>query len=118
MLTPLGKILRIIRINTGDSATEMAFKLHISPSYLSAIENGKRNIPYDMEKLISSTYPLSTRDIQRMRDSIKDSTKMISFDLTLLSEKAKKVLFAVTNGEVQDEDLTTMCEMVDKKKIS
>lgn len=39
MLTEFGKILRIIRINSGDSSRAMAKKLNLSPSYLSAIEN-------------------------------------------------------------------------------
>ena len=45
MITEFGKILRIIRINCGDSAKDMSEKLGISASYLSAIENGKRNVP-------------------------------------------------------------------------
>lgn len=42
MITEFGKLLRIIRINTGDSARTMAEKFGMSPSYLSTIENGKR----------------------------------------------------------------------------
>ena len=40
MITEFGKLLRIIRINTGDSARTMAEKFGMSPSYLSTIENG------------------------------------------------------------------------------
>lgn len=47
MLTEFGKLLRIIRINSGDTSKDMAKKLNLSPSYLSAIESGKRNIPAD-----------------------------------------------------------------------
>ena len=46
MVTQLGKILRIIRVNTGDSMRTMAGKLGVSVSYLSAIENGKRNVRF------------------------------------------------------------------------
>ena len=49
MLTEFGKLLRIIRINSGDTSKDMAKKLNLSPSYLSAIESGKRNIPLDIE---------------------------------------------------------------------
>ena len=62
MITEFGKLLRIIRVNSGDSAKDMAIKLNMSPSYLSTIENGKRNIPPDMEQLLISAYNLSDRD--------------------------------------------------------
>lgn len=39
MLTEFGKLLRIIRINSGDTSKDMAKKLNLSPSYLSAIES-------------------------------------------------------------------------------
>lgn len=45
MLTEFGKVMRIIRINTGDSMRDMAAKIGMSATYLSAIETGKRNIP-------------------------------------------------------------------------
>ena len=62
MITEFGKLLRIIRINSGDSAKDMATKLNMSASYLSTIENGKRNIPPDMEDLLVRAYNLSERE--------------------------------------------------------
>ena len=44
-VTNLGKKLRKIRIDNDEISSDMARKLEISVSYLSAIENGKRNIP-------------------------------------------------------------------------
>ena len=38
MLTEFGKVMRIIRINTGDSMRDMAAKIGMSATYLSAIE--------------------------------------------------------------------------------
>ena len=73
MLTEFGKILRIIRINSGDSSRAMAKKLNLSPSYLSAIENGKRNIPSDIEKLLCDAYPLSSTDVMKIRKTIVGS---------------------------------------------
>lgn len=43
MLTEFGKVMRIIRINTGDSMRDMAAKIGMSATYLSAIETGKLN---------------------------------------------------------------------------
>lgn len=62
MLTEFGKAIRIIRMNSGDTASEMSKKLYISPSYLYLIENGKRRIPKDMEINIANAYNLSDED--------------------------------------------------------
>ena len=70
MITEFGKLLRIIRINSGDSAKEMAKKLNMSPSYLSTIENGKRNIPPDMEELLIHAYKLSDKDKAKLRKAM------------------------------------------------
>ena len=70
MLTEFGKLLRTIRINSGDNADEMAKKLYISPSYLYLIENGKRKIPVDMEKNIINAYQISKSDRDTLHRAI------------------------------------------------
>ncbi|MDD3947051.1 MAG: helix-turn-helix transcriptional regulator, partial [Clostridia bacterium] len=40
MVTEFGKFLRVLRIQNNDTARQMAEKLNLSPSYLSAIETG------------------------------------------------------------------------------
>ena len=69
MITEFGKLLRIIRINTGDSARTMAEKFGMSPSYLSTIENGKRNIPPEMEELVIRAYDLSEHDKEKLAEN-------------------------------------------------
>lgn len=41
-MTDTGKVLRIFRINAGEKLKDMAFKLGITPSYLSSVEHGNR----------------------------------------------------------------------------
>ena len=89
MITEFGKLLRIIRINTGDSARTMAEKFGMSPSYLSTIENGKRNIPPEMEELVIRAYDLSEHDKEKLRKTIIDTTAQLKVDLTEMEEKKK-----------------------------
>lgn len=93
MLTEFGKILRIIRINSGDSSRAMAKKLNLSPSYLSAIENGKRNIPSDIEKLLCDAYPLSSTDVTKIRKTIVGSCTSIKINLTEFAEKTARYAY-------------------------
>ena len=116
MLTEFGKLLRIIRINSGDSAKDMAAKLNMSPSYLSTIENGKRNIPPDMEKLLISAYNLSDRDKDKVRKAMVNSSESVKIDLTDLAEKKKHVIFEVTKGDIDEDTLDLLCKIIHDKK--
>ena len=42
MLVELGKELRMIRLSENELLKDMAKRINVAPSYLSAIENGKR----------------------------------------------------------------------------
>ena len=116
MITKFGKLLRIIRINAGDSAKEMAAKLNMSPSYLSTLENGKRNIPPDMENLLISAYNLSEKDKEKLRKAMAESSESVKIDLTDLAEKKRHVIFEITKGDLDDDTIEQLCKIISIKK--
>ena len=107
MLTEFGKILRIIRINSGDSSRAMAKKLN-----LSAIENGKRNIPSDIEKLLCDAYPLSSTDVTKIRKTIVGSCTSIKINLTEFAEKKKRLIFAISRDDIANETLDRIEDLI------
>lgn len=72
MLTEIGKILRIIRMNSGDNASDMAKKLYMSTSYLYLIENGKRKIPSGLEGNVAKAYRISDEEREAIRRAIDE----------------------------------------------
>lgn len=112
MLTEFGKLLRIIRINSGDSSREMAKKLGFSPSYLSAIESGKRNIPTDMEKLLSKSYPLSQIDLEKLRTAMFASSDTVKINLTDFAEKKQRVIMAIAQDDISDNVLDEISDLI------
>lgn len=116
MITEFGKLLRIIRINSGDSAKDMAQKLNMSPSYLSTIENGKRNIPPDMEELLIKAYNLSDKDKTKLRKAMVDSSDTVKIDLTDLAEKKKQMIYEITKGDLDEATIDQLCEIINAKK--
>ena len=112
MLTEFGKLLRIIRINSGDSSREMARKLGFSPSYLSAIESGKRNIPTDMEKLLSKSYPLSQIDLEKLRTAMFASSDTVKINLTDFAEKKQRVIMAIAQDDISDNGLDEISDLI------
>lgn len=102
MVTQFGKFLRILRINNGDNAAKMAKKLHISTSYLSAIENGNRAIPPYMEDLINKAYTLSSKETYDLRTSIIASSNYIYFDTSKCSPVKNKLIYALYKDEIDE----------------
>lgn len=116
MITEFGKLLRIIRINSGDSAKDMAQKLNMSPSYLSTIENGKRNIPPDMEELLIRAYNLSDKDKEKLRKAMVESSDTVKIDLTDLAEKKKQMIYEITKGDLDEATIDQLCKIIKEKK--
>lgn len=116
MLTEFGKVMRIVRINTGDSMRDMAAKIGMSATYLSAIETGKRNIPADMEELLFSHYDFSEKDKKKIKDAIESSASHVKIDLTDMADKKKKLIYSITKSDIDEETLDRLCEIIKKKE--
>ena len=116
MVTEFGKLLRIIRVNSGDSAKDMAKKLNMSPSYLSTIENGKRNIPIDIDKLLIKAYNLSEKDKEKLRKAMAESSDTVKIDLTDLAEKKRQMIFEITNGNLDESVIEELHHIIKTKK--
>lgn len=56
MTTQLGTFLKNLRLDSGELLKEMAEKLNVSSSFLSAVENGKRDIPESWYKKMVDLY--------------------------------------------------------------
>lgn len=114
-MTEFGKTLRIIRINSGDSAKQMADKLGISVPYLNAIENGRRDVPADLLEKVISAYPLSERDRENLREALVATKDKVKIDLTELGEKKRRVIMALARDEIDAATLDEICRLVNKK---
>jgi transcriptional regulator with XRE-family HTH domain len=83
MVTDFGKFCRKLRIDNDELLKDMASKLKVTPSYLSAVEKGKRTIPSDWEQKIAGLYQLDSNHLKEL------------FTITTLNEltyKEKKAL--------------------------
>lgn len=116
MVTEIGKQLRLIRINTGDSLRTMSSKLGISAAYLSSIENGKRNIPDDFDKLIFKAYTLSEVEMHRIQDAIFSAKENYTVNLSVITEKKRRVLLSLTEGNLNEDTIDKLCELISEDK--
>jgi transcriptional regulator with XRE-family HTH domain len=82
MLTELGRFLRKLRIDRGELIKDMAGKLGVTASYLSAIEVGKRKMPPPWTARLAELYGLDDAAETALRDAAARSAKVIPLDMT------------------------------------
>lgn len=82
MLTKYGKFLRKLRIDNGELLKDMAQKLGVTAAYLSAVENGKREVPLKWLQVLKVRYALDDEQLSEMEDAAYESKKEISLDLS------------------------------------
>lgn len=83
MVTEFGKFCRKLRIDNDEHMVNMAEKLGVTSSYLSAVENGKRKVPEEWFNEISKHYTLTSSQIIELGNlilidklSIKEKTAL------------------------------------------
>ena len=107
MTTEVGKYLRKLRIDNEEILKNMADKLKVSSSFLSAIENGKKNMPESMEEKIIIIYNLDDEKIREFRKAVEDSLNSIQMDLKDTSNERKQLAINFARKfDSLDDDLT------------
>ena len=81
MVTELGKFLRKLRIDRNEYLKDMAGKLNVTVSYLSAIENGNKKMPPAWGNLICELYNLDAEQSEEFTKAIADSEDKVEMNL-------------------------------------
>ena len=119
MVTEYGKILRKIRIDSGEVLGDMAENLEISSSYLSSIETGSRNVPQNFTDLISERYGLQKSIIKELRKAEISNLKEVKLpfnDKISNMRKETAVIFARTFNNIDDDDMEKIRAILVKRK--
>lgn len=116
MLTPFGKFLRKLRIDHGELLKDMAEKLKVTASYLSAVEVGKKAVPDAWIGVLSSMYKSVAEDeLRRLAEMSKPEFRVVvprgSDDL----RREAVSVFARKVGAMDHESLTKLLEVMLEK---
>lgn len=106
MLTKFGKVLRKLRIDNGELLKDMAEKLDVTSAYLSAVENGKRNVPQDWVSKITKIYSLNEEQSNELKNAAEESQLNIKVDLENLNREDRDLMIAFAREfkELNDEE--------------
>lgn len=117
MTTPLGKLLRKLRIEKDEYLRDMAGRLNITSSYLSAIENGKRRMPMDYIEKIREIYGLGQEELAQLREAASYEQQKAEIKLQSVSEERKyaALSFARNFDKLSDEQLEEIRRIIEEE---
>ena len=105
MVTAFGKLLRKIRIDGGEVLKNMADKLGVTSSYLSAVENGKRQVPTSWVETISTLYGLDEASKNQLSEASLETQRSVKLDFSNANaaQAETAMVFARFFNEMDDE---------------
>ena len=116
--TSFGEFVRILRIKHHEVMGDMAKVLGVKIPFLSAVENGKKNVPSDWVDKIAVHYGLSSSEQKQLQKSVDESRtqyKIIVGNAGIHQRKAA-LQFARSFDEMDDETATKILELLSKKE--
>ena len=110
MLTSLGRFLRKLRIDRNELLRDMAEKLRVSVSFLSAVENGKKHMPATWNTQICEIYELSEDQRSEFTRAIAETEETLEMNLagTGINSRRLAVSFARNLPYFTDEQVEAM----------
>ncbi len=117
-ITKFGEYTRDLRIDRGENLKEMAENLGVSSAFLSAVENGKKQVPKTWYEKISSIYELALKEQKKLRNAIEESKNMLVLNLQNVTQANKEfaLVFARSFEELTDEERKKIQGILTKKR--
>ena len=95
MLTPMGKLVRKLRVDNGEKLKDMAEAFKKPPSYLSAIENGRKAIPDWYVDAVYERYKHLGVNKAELVKLASDSGNQMKIDLSQADDMEREAYLAV-----------------------
>ncbi|WP_293867929.1 helix-turn-helix transcriptional regulator [uncultured Alsobacter sp.] len=116
-MTPFGERLRALRAERGIALIDMARALDVSPTYLSALEHGRRGRPsWGFVQRVIQYFNVIWDDAEALQRLADMSHPRVVVDTAGLSSRATRVANRLSRSiaELSDEDLAALEAVLDK----
>lgn len=80
--TKFGEFMRILRVKHHEVMGDIAKLLGVSTPFLSAVENGKKNVPNEWFNLLAKHYAMSDVEIAEMKEAAENSKNQVKIALS------------------------------------
>lgn len=118
MLTSLGRFLRKLRIDNGEILKDMADKLNVTVSFLSAVENGKKRMPPAWNAKICSIYNMNKQQQSEFSKAVAETENTLEMDFSDVSidKRELAVSFARKFAEFDEEQLASIKKILGEER--
>ena len=118
MLSKVGRFLRILRIDNGEILKDMADTLGVSSAFLSAVENGKKNMPSQWKEVLRVHYNLTPSQCEELETAMLESQKQLTLDIQNAPEPQRKlaVTFARDFNGMDDKTTEKILKILQERK--
>ena len=116
--TSFGEFVRILRIKHHEVMGDMAKMLGASLPFLSAVENGRKNVPADWIGKIIEHYNLTENEQEKLREAVAESKTQFKIIAGNAGNNQRKAAlkFARSFDEIDDETAIKILELLSKKE--
>lgn len=117
MLTNFGKALRKMRIDHSEFLKDMAAKLGVTVAYLSAVENGKREVPDEWIEKLTAQYDLMPEERKELQEYAYENKESLKINLAGIQREEKELALAFARSfkDLSDEDMQTIQQIFNKR---
>ena len=110
--------MRILRIQNHEVMCDLAKVLDVKVPFLSAVENGKKNVPYEWINKISLHYNLDDEESKNLLEAIEESKTQYKIATENSSTKQRRAAleFARSFEHMDDETASMILDLLKKKE--
>jgi len=116
--TSFGEFVRVLRIKHHEVMGDMANVLGASLPFLSAVENGKKNVPAEWVRKITEHYGLTEAEQKELEEAVEESKTQFKIVAGKAGNHQRKAAlqFARSFDEMDDETAIKILELLSKKE--
>lgn len=112
--TKFGEFMRILRVKNHEIMGDVAKLLGVSTPFLSAVENGKKNVPAEWFDVLVQHYKLTDEEQTELSNAIENSKTQIKLSLSGTSyyQRDAALQFARSFGEIDENTAKKILELL------
>ena len=103
--TKFGEYMRVLRVQHHEVMGDIAKLLGVSTPFLSAVENGRKNVPDEWFDILAKHYSLTSDEVSEMKNAAENSRNQVKIALSKSESYQREVALQFARSfEGIDED--------------
>lgn len=112
--TKFGEFMRILRVQHHEVMGDVAKLLNVSTPFLSAVENGRKNVPDEWFDILTEHYALNSKQVDEMKQAAENSRNQVKITLSKSDSYQREVAlqFARSFDDIDEDTAEKILELL------